>query len=227
MNPAVQPFYPPVVPSVLTAQGAATRHRIVVAAADLMARRGVTRTTLDDIRAATSTSKSQLYHYFSDKAGMVRAVIEHHRDAVLAEQRLDEEPIDSLASLARWRYRTIAAHRRHSFTRPCPLGRLASELAEDDAARPVLDTAFTAWHDQLTAGLTEMVLTGRLRPEADPRQLATALLAAVQGGLLLASVTRDAQPLQLALDAAIERITGLATGIPESHDSHAQTQSCE
>lgn len=194
----------------LTAQGAATRRRIVVATADLMARQGVARTSLDDVRAATSTSKSQLYHYFADKADLVRAVVEHQRDLVLAEQRLLEEPVDSLAALARWRYRTIATHRRHGFSRPCPLGRLAAELAEDDAARPVLDAALRAWHDQLAAGLTVMVGEGRLRPEADPAVLATALLGAVQGGLLLASVSRDARPLQSCLDAAVEHVSGLA-----------------
>jgi AcrR family transcriptional regulator len=198
----------------LTAQGAATRRRIVVAAADLVARQGVARTTLDDVRGATSTSKSQLYHYFTDKADLVRSVIEHHRDAVLAEQRLVDEPVDSLEGLQRWRYRTIATHRRHGFTRPCPLGRLAGELAGDDAARPVLDAAFDSWRAQLAAGLSRMLERGFLRPEADPATLSAALLAAVQGGLLLACVTRDARPLQAALDAAVEHVSTFAVEAP-------------
>jgi len=51
----------------LTARGAATRDRIVAAAADLMYVKGVHATTLDDIRTATGTSKSQLYRHFPDK----------------------------------------------------------------------------------------------------------------------------------------------------------------
>jgi TetR/AcrR family transcriptional repressor of nem operon len=199
------------VPAALTAQGAATRRRIIVATADLMSRRGVARTSLDDVRAATSTSKSQLYHYFSDKADLVRAVIEYQRDVVLAEQRLVEEPLASLPALGRWRYRTIATHRRHGFTRPCPLGRLASELAEDDSARPVLDAALESWRGQLAAGLVTMLTGGRLRAEADPTRLAGALLGAVQGGLLLACVSRDARPLQASLDAAVDHVSALAT----------------
>ena len=50
-----------------TEQGRATRRRIVSAAAGLIAERGVSGTTLDDVRAATQSSKSQLYHYFGDK----------------------------------------------------------------------------------------------------------------------------------------------------------------
>jgi AcrR family transcriptional regulator len=48
----------------LTAREAATRDRIVLAAADLMYAKGVNATTLDDVRAATGTSKSQLYRHF-------------------------------------------------------------------------------------------------------------------------------------------------------------------
>src|SRR5437763_14362660 len=47
----------------LTARGAATRDHIVQAAADLMYVKGVHATTLDDVRAATGTSKSQLYRH--------------------------------------------------------------------------------------------------------------------------------------------------------------------
>src|SRR3954468_20261420 len=43
----------------LTARGAATRERIVQAAAELMAAKGVAATTLDEVRLASGTSKSQ------------------------------------------------------------------------------------------------------------------------------------------------------------------------
>ena len=56
------------------------------------------------------------------------------------------------------------------------------------------------------AGLLRMHALGRLAPEADPRQLALATLAALQGGLLLAKVQRDPEPLAAALDAMIALI---------------------
>jgi len=48
----------------LTARGAATRSRIVEAAADLTYAHGVDRRSLDEVIAASGVSKSQLYHYF-------------------------------------------------------------------------------------------------------------------------------------------------------------------
>ena len=50
----------------LTARGAATRGRIFAAADELMALKGAAATTLDDVTAASRTSKSQFYRHFSD-----------------------------------------------------------------------------------------------------------------------------------------------------------------
>ncbi|WP_051809985.1 TetR/AcrR family transcriptional regulator [Actinoplanes subtropicus] len=67
----------------LTARGAATRERIVLAAAELMTVQGVATTTLDEIRVASGTSKSQLYHHFADKDALVHEVIAHQAAVVL------------------------------------------------------------------------------------------------------------------------------------------------
>jgi len=50
---------------------------------------------------------------------------------------------------------------------------------------------------------------GDLRRAADPDRLATALLAAVQGGLVLTKVHRDVAPLKAALDTMLEHISSL------------------
>jgi len=47
---------------------------------------------------------------------------------------------------------------------------------------------------------------GELAAEADPAELAGALMAALQGGLLLAQTTRTTRPLELALDMALEHV---------------------
>jgi TetR/AcrR family transcriptional repressor of nem operon len=50
---------------------------------------------------------------------------------------------------------------------------------------------------------------GELGRTADPGRLATALLAAVEGGTLLAQVRRDPAPVATALDEVLERIESL------------------
>jgi TetR/AcrR family transcriptional regulator, transcriptional repressor for nem operon len=50
--------------------------------------------------------------------------------------------------------------------------------------------------------------TGHLAPGADPDDLAVALLAALQGGLLLAQAQRDTRPLRTAIDTLLELARG-------------------
>ena len=191
-----------------TTGGAATRGRIVAATAELMARGGVAATSLDAVRAATATSKSQLYHYFTDKADLVRAVVRHHADAVVDAQQLTEDPPSTPAALARWRYRTIAAQRARGFAAGCPLGSLAAELAAsaDAETRAELAAAFARWQGLLEAGLRSGVGAGELPAGLDCAGQAQALVTAVQGGSLLAAVSGGPAPLQAALDRALEAL---------------------
>jgi TetR/AcrR family transcriptional repressor of nem operon len=45
-----------------------------------------------------------------------------------------------------------------------------------------------------------MQAKGTQRPDADPGQLAVGLMAALQGGYLLASTAHDVRPMEIALD---------------------------
>src|SRR5450755_3712520 len=71
----------------LTAKGERTRARIVEEAARLIHERGVTGTTLDDVKAAAEVSGSQLYHYFADKEELVQAVIDYQTSTIVDNQR--------------------------------------------------------------------------------------------------------------------------------------------
>ncbi len=193
--------------SALTARGRATRERIVSTAAQLMHEHGVAGTSLDDVRAGTDTSKSQLYHYFVDKSALVQAVVERQVQLVVAAQQPELDELDSLAALYRWRDRVVAVNSGRACVGGCPLGRLASELAEDDPqARAAVAAGFERWRERLTAGLRAMQARGELAGDADPDRLALAVLGAAQGGLLLAQTARSVAPLEAALDLALDGI---------------------
>jgi AcrR family transcriptional regulator len=198
-------------PFPVTRKGRATRERIVDAAADLIHQRGVAGVTLDDVRGATGTSKSQLYHYFADKNDLVRAVIECQRDRVLAFHRPQLDSLSSWDDIRRWRDAIVAAQAERECREGCPLGSLANELAElNNQARSQLSDAFAAWQQLLATGLTAMVTAGTLRPDADSATLALSTIASLQGGLLLAELERNTRPLEIALDAAITHLKSFA-----------------
>ena len=61
--------------SKITERGRLTRQRIIEATGEQILASGIGGTTLDTVRAATLTSKSQLFHYFpGGKAELVREV---------------------------------------------------------------------------------------------------------------------------------------------------------
>src|SRR5579864_2931217 len=190
----------------LTARGAATRARIIEAAADLIYVHGVERTSLDDVMAASGVSKSQLYHYFADKDALVLEVIAKQTERILDAQRPHLEALDSLSALKAWRDAFVRLNKAADYG-GCPLGSLASELASDtEPARKRLAGSFSIWRDRIENGLARMQQRGELSAAADPRELALALLSAVEGGLLLSKTTRSGRPLEIALDMAIDHV---------------------
>lgn len=192
----------------LTAKGRATRERIVAAAADLMHERGVAGTSNEDVLAAAGgVSPSQLYHYFGDRRSLVHAVIAHQTALVLGFQEPILVALDSFEALEAWRDVVVELQATRNCTGGCPIGSLASELAETDPdARGELRGGFERWESAIRTGLLAMRERGELRPEADCDYLAVALLTALQGGLLLTQVRRDTRALEAALTAMIERI---------------------
>lgn len=194
-------------PRKATARGAATRARIVEAAADLVYRRGASGTSLEDIMDASATSKSQVYHYFADKEGLMRAVIELQTRRVTGGHAARLKAVDSLEGLRGWAGAVIAMNKTAGSAGGCPLGSLASELADrSESAREMLALAFGLWESHLAAALRTMRDRGELKGEARPEDLATTMIAALEGGLLLAQTTRSTRPLELALDMAIEHV---------------------
>ena len=127
-------------PAPATTKGRATRERILQAAAELIAEKGTAGMSLDDVRARTGASRSQLYHYFEDRDDLVHAVINVTIDTVLNTQGELLDHLDSWAGIDRW----FDALVQHQIDRQacggCPLGSLAGQLAESDRRRPGSDS---------------------------------------------------------------------------------------
>ena len=195
-----------------TAKGLATRERIVEVAAALMYSGGVAGTSWEDVQKGAGVSASQLNHYFGDKQGLVRAVITHQTQALLETQQPHLASLDSLEALRAWRDLLVEGRRQIQCQGGCPLGSLAGELFEaHPECRDELVNGFDQWEEAIREGLQTMHKRGDLRRSADPDRLATALLAAIQGGLVLSQVHRAVDPLEAALDTTLEHIASLTT----------------
>jgi TetR/AcrR family transcriptional repressor of nem operon len=80
--------------------------------------------------------------------------------------------------------------------------------------RPDRAEGYEQWRDLFRDGLQLMRDRGDLVPAADPEVLANALLAALQGGLLLAKTLRRAEPLRDSLRTAVAHLETFAARPP-------------
>jgi TetR/AcrR family transcriptional repressor of nem operon len=188
---------------VLTAKGRSTRARIVQAAAELVAEKGASAMSLDDVCERAHASRSQLYHYFEDRDDLVRAVINATTDSVLLAQDGLLDRLDSWSGIDRWFRALVTLQQEREARGDCPIGSLVGQLAErDPGARENLADGFERWEGHLREGLERMQERGRLSAQAHPAALATSTMALLQGGLLLTQVRRDLGQLRTALAAA-------------------------
>ncbi|GAA1647468.1 TetR/AcrR family transcriptional regulator [Nonomuraea maheshkhaliensis] len=195
----------------LTARGAKTRARIVAAAADLMYVKGVGDTTLDDVLAASGVSKSQLYHHFDGKESLVRAVINHVGERVIQRERDALGHVSTIPGLRRWRDALVQSNALRHGAYGCALGTLASEVSDqDELARQALVQLFSEWQELLAGVLRRLQSKGTLPAEAPIDQLATGLIAALQGGYMLAQTARDVTPMATSVDMALAYIESLS-----------------
>jgi TetR/AcrR family transcriptional regulator, transcriptional repressor for nem operon len=186
-----------------TGWDAAMRDRIVRGAAEVVFRLGVAGVSIERVRATSGISRSQVARYFPAKEALIDAVVDFRIAAVLARQCSLLAGLRSLADLQEWADDVVELNG----ARGCPLGSLVSQLAEPPGPmRAKLDDAFQTWQSYLAAGLRRMQDHGELNAEADVAELATGIVAALQGGLILAQAARSEKPLRAALDLAVGRV---------------------
>ncbi|MEQ4716453.1 TetR/AcrR family transcriptional regulator [Nonomuraea sp. B19D2] len=163
----------------------AKRQRLMAAAAQVVHRQGVERTTIADIARAADVPVGNVYYYFKTKDDLVAAALaEHARQLEILTDRLDrlDDPRERLRSLVE----TWVSQRDLAARYGCPTGTLAAELDKRDEGG--LDAA---------AGRVIRLLidwVGRQFGELglpDPEGLALTLVGAYQGMSLLANALRE------------------------------------
>jgi len=160
------------------------RERLVAAARQVLYEHGVENSALADIAAAADVPLGNVYYYFKTKDALVSAVIEDYRQtfgAMHARLSQGKEPADRLKALLG----VLTTRQERLASYGCPVGSLTSELGKrDDELR--------AGAGSILSGVIDWAETQfRAMGREDARELATALIAAYEGIVLLAAALRD------------------------------------
>ncbi|GAA2904084.1 TetR/AcrR family transcriptional regulator [Streptomyces mexicanus] len=184
-----------------------TAERLIESTRELLWDRGYVGTSPKAILERAGAGQGSMYHHFKGKP-----------DLALAAIRRTAEEMRATAGEALGRpgtpYERIEAYlrRERDVLRGCPVGRLTMDpdiIASDTLRAPVDETL--DWIRERLAGIVEEGKEqGQFAPSLDGEQIAAAILAAVQGGYVLARASRS----PAAFDAAVTGVLSLLAPQP-------------
>ncbi|MFJ3223487.1 TetR/AcrR family transcriptional regulator [Streptomyces sp. NPDC086783] len=171
------------------------RERMVFSAAQLIRRQGVTATGMRDVAAHAGAPRGSLQHYFpggkeqlvNEAVGWAGRYAGRRVARFLAE--LDEpSPSGLFAAMVRqWtdEYGSLG------FASGCPVAAATVDCADStESTRTAAAAAFASWTGPVAGALTDMgVPAGRAEP------LATLMISALEGALLIARTEQDVRAL--------------------------------
>lgn len=171
-----------------------TRDRLLAATNELFRCRGYNGTALKDVTTAADATTGSLYHFFpGGKVQLAEAVI---TESGLAYQHLFEAIADDAAGPAQAIVDLFDGAAQvlgdTGYIDVCPIGTVAREVANtEETLRVASDRVFAGWIDAATDRFARAGLA-----DAASRSLATTVIAALEGGFILARTSRDAQVLR-------------------------------
>ncbi|WP_410595278.1 TetR/AcrR family transcriptional regulator [Amycolatopsis sp. lyj-23] len=171
-----------------------TRQRMLDTAADLFQTQGYHATGLTQLTTAGGAPKGSLYFHFPGGKEQLAAEavrLSGERTGALLEAILDDAP-DPATAIDRAVDALAGFLTGSDFQRGCPLATVALDAAgTSEPIREACMEGYASWHEALRGYFAAQGLS----PErAD--ELATIVLAAIEGGLLLARTRRDLAPLR-------------------------------
>jgi hypothetical protein len=137
----------------------------------------------------------------------VRFVYDDRAQALLSDQRRQLSAVTTMRGLDTWRDNLVAANRHLGGALGCVLATSGPLVGDhDEHARVRLAGFFAEWRHLAAAALRRMQAGRQLRHDADPDELATGLIAAMQGGYVLAQASRNVDQMSVAIEMALARV---------------------
>lgn len=171
-----------------------TRQRLLEAAFREVYRYGFQSAGIDTILAATNVTKGALYHHFQSKEALGHAIIEEIVAEITSDrwmrplrQSKDKNPVDALIAIVQ-----SIPSRPEDVKRGCPLVNLTQEMSQlNEEFRTRLAKIFQAWQEGIATALRDGQSAGSVRPDLDPEEAASFLIAMVEGYEVLAKNSQD------------------------------------
>ncbi|WP_026841577.1 TetR/AcrR family transcriptional regulator [Citrifermentans bremense] len=193
----------------MTPKGEATRDKILETAADLIHRQGFGATSINDLLDATGLKKGSLYFHFPGKEALGLAILEKSSADFLLFLDAALTGATPLAQLDNFFDRVMKTHRGAGFVGGCIFGNTALEMGDAESSfAPFIEKVFEEWTHKLRTVITAAQHSGEIRSDIPAEVLAGHMVAAIEGGIMLSRLKKDAKPLRNALTAVRSLLKG-------------------
>jgi TetR/AcrR family transcriptional repressor of lmrAB and yxaGH operons len=186
------------------------RNRMIQSAALLFRERGVEGTAFADVLEHSGAPRGSVYHHFpGGKQQLAEEATRWAGEFMAAGLAAALEQDDPLAALDTFAQLWAGVLAQSDYEAGCPIVAAALEGSRTPAARAEAATAFNNWEQLLSGAL--------LRSGVDPdraRSLATLIIAAIEGAVVLARAEQSTAPFE----RVAHELRTLATTILSQHE---------
>jgi len=169
-----------------------SRNRMIQSAALLFRENGYSGTGFRDVIEHSGAPRGSIYHHFpGGKEQLAAETVAWAADVIerrIARAAQSGDPIAALGIFVEsWR----DVLEDSNFRAGCPIVAVAAEADAGSTATDAAAAAFTRWQDLIGRTLLDAGVS-----RTDARRLATTVVAAIEGAILLCRVRRDIRPLR-------------------------------
>jgi TetR/AcrR family transcriptional regulator, transcriptional repressor for nem operon len=184
------------------------KEKVVQAAMELFHRKGFQSTGLEEILSHSGVCKSNFYYHFRSKEELGLSVLEEKMKEMrgeLIEPALGDYTIPPRERLIRYFEGMIRYCDRFGCTRGCIFGNMTLELADhNEGMRSCLAAFFRDLEDRIRDTLLEGAASGGIALKGmTAKELASAAVSLLEGGILLSRGYRDTSPLRSGMQLLI------------------------
>ena len=189
-------------------KGEQTRQHIIQQAATLFNQRGYIGSSISDVMQCTGLQKGGIYRHFQSKEQLALAAFDYAQqqstsplvEAVAAETDAVQKLLAFISA-----FHTLTLH--PPVPGGCPiLNTIVDSDDGDPALRERVVAVVSGWEQLIERIVADGVARGSLRRDIDPQAVASVLIAALEGGILLARAHRSHVYLQHAVDHLVQYI---------------------
>jgi TetR/AcrR family transcriptional regulator, transcriptional repressor for nem operon len=186
-----------------------TKERLVEATRSLLWERGYVGTSPGAILRRSGVGHGSLYHHFTGKPAIALVAIERSSaELAAAADSCLWGPGSALDRIAVWLLRP------REVLRGCPIGRLSQDpdVVADEVLRRPVGEGLARLEKSVADVILEGQHSGEIRIDVDAADLAAAVVAALQGGYVLARAAASQEPFDRAVRGVLALVDGLRTG---------------